>query len=71
MLTKDQAMTASYFEHVTLKNKDGTALRARRNGQTQTWKTRPDEFRIPAKHGLKDYFNITEKTASEWRVSGS
>lgn len=25
----------------------------RRNGKTQTWKTRPSEYRIPVKGGLK------------------
>lgn len=27
--------------------------RLRRNGQTKTWKTRPSEFRIPVKAGLR------------------
>ena len=64
-ITKD--CTADNFEHVTLKNRDGTALRARRNGRTQTWKTRPTEFRIPIKHGLYTYAEITHWNASEWR----
>jgi hypothetical protein len=33
----------------------------RRNGQTQTWKTRPGEFRIPTKYGLYRYGDITER----------
>jgi hypothetical protein len=69
VITKAQAMTARHFEHVSLKNSDGTPLRARANGQCQIWKTRPAEFKLPAKHGLKDYFYITEKTAHEWVVS--
>lgn len=68
MLTQDQIMNARHFEHVTLKNADKTPLRARRNGKTQTWKTRPGEFRIPAKHGLKDTFNITQANVHEWAV---
>lgn len=66
MLTDDQILNARNFEHKTLKNADGTPLRARRNGKTQTWKTRPGEFRIPAKHGLKHTFNITHNTRDEW-----
>lgn len=31
----------------------------RRNGRTQTWKTRPDEFRIPVKFGMYGYGSIT------------
>lgn len=69
MITYEQAMTASHFEHVTLKNKDNTPVRARRNGKTQTWKTRPGEFRIPCKHGLKQCFNITQDNAKDWNVA--
>lgn len=31
----------------------GAWYRARRNGATKTWKTRPGEFRIPIKAGFK------------------
>lgn len=62
--------TANSFEHKTLTNADGTRLRARRNGRTQTWKTRPGEFRIPCKHGLYDYFNITHLDHEEWVIVG-
>lgn len=68
-ITKDQAMTARNFEHVTEKNKDGTPLRVRRNGKTKTWKTRPDEFSIPVKHGLYTYGQITHETAAVWRAA--
>jgi len=54
------------FEHKTVKNADGSRLRARRNGKTKTWKTRPGDFRIPCKHGLYDYFYITQENASDW-----
>lgn len=27
----------------------------RRNGKTRTWKTRPDDFHIPVKFGLRGY----------------
>lgn len=32
----------------------------RRNGATKLWKTRPNEFRIPVKHGLYDHGYITQ-----------
>jgi hypothetical protein len=40
-------------------NADGTARRWRITGATKTWKTRPNEFRIPLKHGLYAYGEIT------------
>jgi len=42
------------IEHKTLKNADGTPLRARVNGKMKVWKTRPHEFQLPMKHGLKN-----------------
>ena len=32
----------------------------RRNGATKTWKTRPSDFRIPVKAGLKSYGYIDQ-----------
>ena len=40
------------------KNGDGTCARWRVNGKTKLWKTRPKEFRIPIKRGLREYFNL-------------
>ena len=58
--------TANNFEHKTLKNADGSRLRARRNGATKAWKTRPNDFRIPIKHGLYDYGYIDHTDHLEW-----
>lgn len=69
-LTKELALKADVFYHVELKNKsDNTPLRVRRNGKTQTWKTRPDEFRVPVKYGLYAYANITNDNMNEWQVN--
>ena len=65
----EQAQMAGHgdvFIHVSLKNADGTALRARVNGQCKLWKTRPGEFRLPMKYGLRDCFYITEKDMEDW-----
>jgi len=35
---------------------------ARRNGATKVWKTRPSEYRIPVKAGLKSCGYITEQS---------
>ena len=61
--------STTIFHHETLKNRDGTPLRARMNGKIKTWKTRPGEFRIPAKYGLKMCFYITQDNVSEWRIA--
>ena len=39
--------------------RNGNNWRVRRNGNTQRWATRPDEFRIPCKAGLRLTFQIT------------
>lgn len=70
MVTKEQACSAKRFTHVSLKNADGTPLRARANGKCQTWKTRPTEFALPIKHGLYSYGYITDGTAHNWNVEG-
>ena len=69
MITKNQAMTENNFEHVSVKNADGSPARCRSNGKCKTWKTRPAEFRLPVKHGLYDYFYIDQDNAGEWVVS--
>ena len=56
----------SILKHKVLTNKDGSALRCRINGKIKTWKTRPGEFQLPVKHGLRDCFYITQTTISDW-----
>ena len=65
-ITLTQALTVSRFEHVSIKNANGTPLRARRTGKTKTWKTRPDEFSVPVKYGMYASFYITQENANEW-----
>lgn len=64
MITKDQALSEDRFHEDGPQRKDGSCYAWRRNGQTQTWKTRPGEFRIPVKYGLRDYGQITDKNAA-------
>ncbi len=40
----------------------GRWWRVRRNGKTQTWKTRPDEFRIPVKAGFRACGELTHQS---------
>ena len=66
MIMKDDAMTATMFYHVRLRNADGTALRCRANGRCKTWKTRPDDFQVPVKYGLKQCFYLNPRNAADW-----
>lgn len=55
------------FYHRTATYRDGvTPIQVRRNGRTKRWKTRPKEFQIPVKYGLKECFYITQNNAHEW-----
>ena len=40
-------------------NSDGTAQRYRVTGKVKTWKTRPNEFKVPVKRGLYEHGYIT------------
>ena len=61
MITMHDALTAGEFheDHEPA----GKVFTWRRNGGTQTWKTRPAEFRIPVKYGLRSYGQITHADA--------
>lgn len=56
------------FHHHTLVGSDKEPVRARVTGRVKTWTTRPDDFRIPVKHGLRDSFYITPENAHEWMI---
>ena len=68
VITPETAMTAQCFYHRKLKyaHRRGGPLQARRNGRTKTWKTRPGEFQIPVKYGLRECFYINHTNAHEW-----
>lgn len=71
-ITKYEAQTASEFHHVSESQGSGTqCARVRRNGRTQVWVTRPAEFRLPVKFGIRarDQFSITETDAQDWTVA--
>ncbi len=55
-----------YIHMVNHRNADGTPVRWRINGKCKTWKTRPNEFRVPIKHGLYDYGYLTHENAHEF-----
>lgn len=49
---------------------NGRFWQCRRNGQTQTWKTRPNDFRVPVKAGFRTtgQFTQDELGSSNWQV---
>jgi len=69
-LNRRNCETAKRFEHKALKNNDQTPLRARRNGKTKLWKRKPENFSIPAKYGMYEYFYINQSNCDDWVVVG-
>lgn len=71
MLTKEIICRLHYgqtLNHVKDKNADGTPLRCRVNGKCKTWKTRPEDFQLPVKHGLRTCFYITPHNIDQWTL---
>lgn len=62
MITREQAETLREFFTVS---HTGKVFRWRRNGRTQTWKTRPTEWELPLKHGQYAYWRPSEFDAGE------
>ena len=56
------------LEHTSAKNADGTPLRARVNGKPKLWKTRPDDFKVPLKYGMKTCFYLTPENVNDWTL---
>lgn len=82
MITKQQALTLGYGAEVhytgrhdctrTVGPRGGvkesiTACRV--TGSIKTWKTRPAEFRLPVKYGLREYAAINHYDAGEVPVA--
>lgn len=73
-ITKDQAMTLGEVFAVTHeerlfsredRKRGYKVFRYRRNGATQVWKTRPTEWRMPIKYGIRAHgqFSVTHEDA--------
>ena len=66
MITKEQALKLRHGDtifEIGSFNADGTATRWRVSGNCKLWKTRPNEFKIPLKHGLYSNGYLTHDTA--------
>ncbi len=72
MIRKEQAVALKYraeLFHATLRGSDKRPVRCRVNGTCRTWKTRPDDFMLPVKHGLRQCFYIDPTNADEWHTT--
>lgn len=73
MITKEQALKLRHgevIEHASLKNSDGTPQRWRVNGAIKTWKTRPSDFSLPIKRGLREFGYLSPDNAHEFNLVG-
>lgn len=67
-ISRAQAMRATCFTstHIMSRGKKPHLIGVRANGRCKTWKTRPDDFSLPIKYGLRECAYITPRNASEW-----
>lgn len=68
-ITADNVGYYHEFWHRTARNSDGSPVRCRVNGKVKLWKTRPTEFILPVKYGLRECFYINRVNAAEWTVA--
>ena len=62
-MNKQDAINATHRK-TFIRTSDG--MRVRVNGKCKTWKTRPNDFCLPVKHGLYTYGYIDQNNAAEW-----
>lgn len=58
MLAPDALLIRGQF---LFQGRDHKVRRARTNGAPKTWATRPNEYRIPIKYGLREYSYIVPR----------
>jgi len=71
MITKQIALQlkpGTILLHKSEKQGGGAPYRVRVTGQVRVWVKRPDDFRIPVKHGLYTNGEVTQANGSEWEV---
>lgn len=76
MITYDQALTAREFHYGqctrTVGPRGSVTERVehwRGNGTIKTWKTRPGEWRLPIKYGMRGYSYLDHHNAREFHVA--
>lgn len=69
MITKEQAMTVKYFHEINEIMLSDIKRNWRVSGKCKTWKTRPNEFKLPIKHGLYRSSYLTHENAHLFDVA--
>lgn len=69
VITRETVSDANEFWHRYMRNADNSPVRCRRSGKTKLWKTRPNDYRIPVKYGLKKSFYLTHETSINWCIA--
>lgn len=77
MVTQQQAATHNRFHYapacaVHVGPRGGVTTRVevwRANGALKMWKTRPGEFRLPIKYGLRGYSYLTHLNAADFHIA--
>lgn len=73
-VTREQALAGGEFHYApkcsVVEGPRGgrkeTVVRVRASGACQTWKTRPQHFKLPIKHGLYTHGYITHENAGKF-----
>ena len=75
-ITLSQVLTAREFHYGECKRtvgpKGGETVKVerwRRNGETKVWKTRPGDFRVPIKFGLRTCSYLTPSNVDQFHVA--
>ena len=71
VVTRGKAEKLSYGDilyHLHYTNADGSRQRWKVTGKVKFWKTRPWDFRIPVKYGMRDYGYVTPHTADDFSL---
>jgi len=67
-----QLTRGQWLHNKTLKqNRGKDCFRVRVNGQPQTWKTRPDEVRVPVKWGYYNTGQLRQYDLAGWELEAN
>ena len=71
-MTLNEAKRLRHGQTVWIKgayDSDGSPSKCRVTGKVQTWKTRPDEVRVPVKRGMREYGYITHRNLDRFTLT--
>ncbi len=64
MITKSEALILRHGQELV----SSTGTKFRVNGKCQTWKTRPEEFRLPLKYGFRGRHEVNHYNAQDFSI---